>query len=92
MEINSKTIIRSLLGSVIHIVKCIQMEKKIEFDQAKGIAYTEINNEILRLLELDDTDNFLASINQLIQMYKSKDDKTYTLLLQIKQMYKERKS
>lgn len=92
MEISSNTILKSLLGSIVHYAKCIQVEQRIDSDKAKAIAYRNINEELTRLLELPEQDNFVQSLDKLIKLYRDKNEDIYTLLLQIKQLYRERKS
>lgn len=90
MEINSKTILKAILGSIIQLSRAIQFENRIDEQTSRIYTVNLLETEIRKLLNInkDNSDKFLISINKLIQTYKDNSAK-YTILLQIRDLYKD---
>jgi hypothetical protein len=90
MEINTTTILKSILGSVIHFTKALQVEKRIKDSEARIISYNLINNQLKSLFEIKDDNKFIEELDNLINIY-SKENKPQALaaVLRIKEIYKD---
>jgi len=51
-EINSKTILKSILGSAIHYTKAIQLEQRLSDEKAKYFAYSSLLKSIKVVLQI----------------------------------------
>ena len=89
MQINSNTILKSILGSIIQFTKAIQIENRLSDISAKKIAYNTIDKCVKDTLEINKEDNFLLMLNDMCKQYTQ--DNQLLIILKIKEMYEKNK-
>jgi len=87
MEINSRTILKAILGQVIHLKQAIQVENGLTDQRAKALAHSMLSKGMSATLQVEN-DEFINTLNKLIDL-KKETGKDYTDLLQIKEIYKQ---
>lgn len=85
MEINSKTILKSILGSIVQFTQAIQIEHRIKEIDAKNLAYNTIITGLKTTLNIKE-DQFINHLNSLITQYKDNKD-MLLIVLRIKDYY-----